>query len=192
MKFHFGNCKTLHRNLQCGHCACIFTDWHTFIMHVNVKGMSLAQPYSDVFSWKNIAHWQNPQTNQNSDILSVAMQQANVTILPTQTLVVSDPISFDTQSNKLPILSTPLSSANTATVVQDTLDTQSNVCHASIFTQTTPVHHLSSNSDLEISIPISLWQTHAANLQSLQEQCKCPFAAQFVVSATFIVSNAAR
>ena len=169
MKFHFGNCKTLHRNLQCGHCACIFTDWHTFIMHVNVKGMSLAQPYSDAFSWKNIAHWQNSQINQNSDILSVAMQQANLTILPTQTLMISDKISLNTQDNKLPILSAPPSSANTATVVQDPLDIQSNACHASIFTQTTPINYLSSNSDLEISIPISLWQTHAANLQSLQE-----------------------
>jgi len=83
--------------------------------------------------------------------------------------VVSDPLSLTTQDNTLPILSAPLSSANTATVVQDTLDTQSNVCHASIFTQTTPTHLLSTNSDLEISIPISLWQTHAANLQSLQE-----------------------
>jgi len=169
MKFHFGNCKTLHRTLQCGHCACIFTDWHSFIMHVNVKGMSLAQPYSDAFSWKNIAHWQNPQTNQNSDILSVAMQQANLTILPTQTLMPSDPISLNTQDNKLPILSAPPPFANTATVVQDPLDTQSNVGHASIFTQTTPAHNLFSNSDLEISIPISLWQSYATNLQSLQE-----------------------
>jgi len=169
MKFHFGNCKTLHRNLQCGHCACIFTDWHTFIMHVNVKGMSLAQPYSDVFSWKNMAHWHNPQANQNSDILNVAMQHANLTHLPTQTLMISDPIVSTSQDTKLPILSVPQSSVTTATVVPDTSDTPSNVCHASIFTQTTPIHHLSSDSDLEISIPISLWQTHATNLQSLQE-----------------------
>ena len=53
--------------------------------------------------------------------------------------------------------------------MQDTLDTQSNVCHASIFTQTTPTHISPLNSDLEISIPISLWQTHATTLQSLQE-----------------------
>jgi len=98
------------------------------------------------------------------------MQHANLTILPTQTLVVSDPISLTAQDNKLPILSVPPSSANTATaVVQDTLDTPSNVCHASIFTQTTPTSTLPLNSDLEISIPISLWQTNAANLQSLQE-----------------------
>jgi len=169
MKFHFGNCKTLHRNLQCGHCACIFTDWHSFIMHVNVKGMSLAQPYSDAFSWKNIAHWQNPQTNQNSDILSVAMQHANVTILPSQIIEPTDSISSSTQDSTIPILLKPPSSIHTATVVQNTSDIQSNVGHASIFTQTTPAHISPSNSDLEISIPISLWQSYAANLQSLQE-----------------------
>ena len=168
MKFHFGNCKTLHRNLQCGHCACIFNDWHSFIMHVNVKGMSLAQPYSDAFSWNNIAHWQNPQTNQNSDILNVAMQHANLTILPTQTSEVSDPILPLIQDDKIPILSKP-PFEHTAIVAQNTTDTQSNVCHASIFTQTTPAHNSLSNSDLEISIPISLWQSYAANLQSLQE-----------------------
>jgi len=169
MKFHFGNCKTLHRNLQCGHCACIFTDWHSFIMHVNVKGMSLAQPYSDAFSWKNIAHWQNPQTNQNSDILSVAMQHADVTTLPSHKFEPSDSILLLTQDSETPILLQPSSSMPTTTEVHNTTDTQSSVGHASIFTQTTPAHNLFSNSDLEISIPISLWQSYAANLQSLQE-----------------------
>jgi len=169
MKFHFGNCKTLHRNLQCGHCACLFTDWHSFIMHVNVKGMSLAQPYSDAFCWKNIAHWQNPQTNQNSDILSVAMQHADVTTLHSQNFEPTDSISLSVQDSKTPISSKLSSFTDTTTEVQNTTATQSNVAHASIFTQTTPAHNSLSNSDLEISIPISLWQSYAANLQSLQE-----------------------
>jgi len=138
-------------------------------MHVNVKGTSLAQPYSAAFCWKNIAHWQNPQTNHNSDILNVAMQHVNLTILPAQPSDVSDPILPSIQDDKIPILSAPSLSENTATVVQDTFDIQSNVCHASIFTQTTPTHISPLHSDLEISIPISLWQSYATNLQSLQE-----------------------
>jgi len=168
MKFHFGTCKTLHRNLQCSHCACIFTDWHTFIMHVNAKGMSLAKPHSEAFFWKNIANWQNPQLNNNSDFLNVAMQHANISILPTQTLVVSDPTFSTMQDIRLSILSASQPATATAAAPQ-LLDTQSFVSYASIFTQTTPTHHLPLANDREANIPTSLWQANATHLQSLKE-----------------------
>jgi len=168
MKFHFANCKTLHRNLQCGHCACIFTDWHTFIMHVNAKGMSLAQPHSEAFFWKNIANWQNLQLNNNSDLLNVAMQHANLTILPTQSVQVSDPTFPSVQDITLPILSATEPTIAT-TVVPQTLDTQPVTSYVSIFTQTTPTHHLPFANDMDAYIPISLWQANATYLQSLKE-----------------------
>ena len=168
MKFHFATCKTLHRNLQCGHCACIFTDWHTFIMHVNAKGMSLAQPHSEAFFWKNIANWQNPQLNNNSDFLNVAMQHANITILPTQSVQVHESILSPMQDVTFPILS--ISEPHTATIVaSQSLDTQPVISHASIFTQTTPTYKLPTANDMDAYIPISLWQTHATQLQSLKE-----------------------
>ena len=37
------------------------------------------------------------------------------------------------------------------------------------FTQTTPTHNLPSINDMDVFIPISLWQTHATHLQSLKE-----------------------
>jgi len=168
MKFHFGNCKTLHRNLQCGHCACIFTDWHTFIMHANAKGMSLAKPHSEAFFWKNNANWQNSQLNDNSDFLNVAMQHANIFIMPTQTLVVSDPTFPTMQDVTLPILSAPQPATATAAAPY-ILDTQSTASYASIFTQTTPTHYLPLANDREANIPISLWQANATHLQSLKE-----------------------
>jgi len=168
MKFHFANCKTLHRNLQCGHCACIFTDWHTFIMHVNAKGMSLAQPHSEAFFWKNIAKWQNPQLNNNSDFLNIAMQHANINILPPQSVQVSEPILSSLQDVTFPILSAPDSNIATA-VASQSLDNESVASQASTFTQTTPIPHLPPINDVDANIPISLWQTHATHLQSLNE-----------------------
>ena len=58
-------------------------------MHVNAKGMSLAQPFSETFYWQNISYWQNPQTNHHSDILNVAMQHANLPTVQAETPVVS-------------------------------------------------------------------------------------------------------
>jgi len=78
IKFHFGNCKVLHRYMQCCHCALIFDNWHNFIAHVNAKGMTLAKPLSEHFLWTNISKWQNPLSSQNSDILHVALQHANL------------------------------------------------------------------------------------------------------------------
>jgi len=168
MKFHFANCKTLHRNLQCRHCACIFTDWHTFIMHVNAKGMSLAKPHSEAFFWKNIANWQNPQLNTNSDFLNVAMQHANLTILPTQSVQVSDPTFPNTQDSTLPILSLSEPAVATA-LAPKPADTHSVTTYASIFTQTTPIHNLPLVNDMDACIPISLWQANATHLQSIKE-----------------------
>jgi len=137
-------------------------------MHVNAKGMSLAKPHSEAFFWKNIANWQNPQVNNNSDFLNVAMQHANLTILPTQTLVVSNPTFPTTQDITLPILSAP-QSVIAAAAAPHLLDTQSTVSYASIFTQTTPIHHSPIANDREANIPISLWQANATHLQSLKE-----------------------
>jgi len=125
-------------------------------MHVNAKGMSLAKPHSEVFSWKNIAYWQNPQLNNNSDYLNVAIQHANLSILPTQILVVSNPTFPTTQDITLPILSA--SQPATAAAAPYILDTQSTISHASIFTQTTPTYHLSLANGMDANIPISLWQ----------------------------------
>jgi len=64
--------------MQCCHCALIFDNWHNFIAHVNAKGMTLAKPLSEHFLWTNISKWQNPLSSQNSDILHVALQHANL------------------------------------------------------------------------------------------------------------------
>jgi len=137
-------------------------------MHVNAKGMSLAKPHSEAFFWKNMSNWQNPQLNNNSDFLNVAMQHANLTILPTQSVKASDPTLPTTQDIKLPILSA--SQPAIATVVaQQPLDTQSTTSYASIFTQTTPTHHLPLANDREANIPISLGQGNATHLHSLKE-----------------------
>jgi len=164
MKFHFANCKTLHRNLQCGHCACIFTDWHTFIMHVNAKGMSLAQPFSDTFCWQNISYWQNPQNNNNSDILNVAMQHANLPTLQAETPAVSTSFAITTS---VPIRM-DFSSCPSVTPSSITADIPIAAC-ASSCTQTTPMHYLSPTSDLESKFPPALWQLTANNLHSLKE-----------------------
>jgi len=137
-------------------------------MHVNAKGMSLAKPHSEAFFWKNIANWQNSQLNNNSDFLNVAMQHANLTILPTQSVQVYDPTFPSTQDIKLPILSASEPNITTV-VVSQPLDTQSVVSHASIFTQTTPVHDLPLANGMDAYIPISLWQANAAHIQSLKE-----------------------
>ena len=96
------------------------------------------------------------------------MQHANITILPTQSVQVSEPILSSTQDVTFPILSAPDSNTTTI-VVSQPLDTQSTISHASIFTQTTPTQNLPFLNDMDAYIPISLWQTHATNLQSFKE-----------------------
>jgi len=78
MKFHFENCKVLHRYIEYGHCALLFDNWHYFVAHVNTKDMVSAQPVTEHFSWKNMTKWPNPLCNHNSDILHVAMQHAGL------------------------------------------------------------------------------------------------------------------
>jgi len=78
IKFHFNVCKVLHRYFQCGHCALLFNNWHSFVAHINTKDMVWAKPATDHFSWQNIKKWQNPLKNQHSDILHVAMQHSGL------------------------------------------------------------------------------------------------------------------
>ena len=82
--------------------------------------------------------------------------------------MVSDRIFPITQDITFPILSAPQPAIAVATAPY-ILDTQSTISHASIFTQTTPTHHLPFANDMETNIPISLWQTNATHLQSLKE-----------------------
>ena len=96
------------------------------------------------------------------------MPHANITILPTQSVQVSEPHSSFTQDVKFPILSAPDSNTTTLVAPQP-LDTQSTISHASIFTQTTPTQNLPFLNDVDAYIPISLWQTHANHLQTLKE-----------------------
>jgi len=78
IKFHFNVCKVSHRYLQCGHCALLFTNWLSFVAHINTKDMVSAKPATNHFSWQNIKKWQNPLQNQHSDILHVAMQHSGL------------------------------------------------------------------------------------------------------------------
>ena len=96
------------------------------------------------------------------------MQHANLTILPAQSVKVSDPIFSSIQDITLPILSATETAIATA-VAPQALNTQSVASYASVFTQTTPTHHLPLANDLDAYIPISLWQTNATHLQSLKE-----------------------
>jgi len=172
MKFHFGSCQTDHKTFQCGHCACIFTDWHTFIMHINAKGMSLLKPFSEQFSWHNISNWQNPKITHYSDILNVAMQHANLPTLQVGIPTVSTsfrinssaPVKMETSSCPSVFPSIP----NTVVMSPLTVDNPS-TCHASNCTQTTPIHHLCPTNDLETPISCEIWQLAMNNLHSPQE-----------------------
>jgi len=108
IKFHFNVCKVSHRYLQCGHCALLFTSWHNFVAHINLKDMITAQPVTDHFSWQNIQKWQNPLQNQHSDILHVAMQHSG---LPSTNLQPNVDLSFN-----LPVDSMSLATTNNAYV----------------------------------------------------------------------------
>jgi len=132
-------------------------------MHVNAKGMSLAQPFSDTFRWQNISYWQNPQTNHHSDILNVAMQHANLPTLQAETPVVSTPFVITSPAPvKMEFSSCP---SVTPSITADIPIT----AYASSCTQTTPMHHLSPTNDLESKFPSALWQLTANNLHSLKE-----------------------
>jgi len=78
IKFHFNVCKVSHRYFQCGHCALLFNNWHSFVAHINTKDMVSAKPVTDHFSWQKMKKWQNPLKNQHSDILHVAMQHSGL------------------------------------------------------------------------------------------------------------------
>ena len=79
--------------------------------------------------------------------------------------MVSDPTFPTTQDITLPILS----ASQLATAAATAPYIQSTTSYASIFTQTTPTHHLPFANDMEAHIPISLWQANATHLQSLKE-----------------------
>ena len=96
------------------------------------------------------------------------MQHANITILPTQTVQVSDHNFSTIQDSTLPILSISEPALATALAPKPS-DTRSVISNASIFTQTTPTLNLPLAKDMDACIPISLWQANAANMQSLKE-----------------------
>ena len=87
IKFHFNVCKVSHCYLQCGHCALLFNNWHSFVVHINTKDMVSAKPATNYFSWQNIKKWQNPLKNQHSDILHVAMQNSGLHSIYPQPIV---------------------------------------------------------------------------------------------------------
>ena len=103
IKFHFNVCKVLHRYFQCGHCALLFNNWHSFVAHVNTKDMVSAKPATNHFSWQNIQKWQNPLKNQHSDILHVAMQHSGLYSTNPQPAV---DFSINLPLNSMPLTST--------------------------------------------------------------------------------------
>jgi len=99
IKFHFNVCKVLHRYFQCGHCALLFNNWHSFVAHINTKDMVSAQPATEHFLWQNIKEWQNPLANQHSDILHVAMRHSGLhSALPQSTVDLSLNLPVDSMS----------------------------------------------------------------------------------------------
>ena len=130
IKFHFNVCKVSHRFLQCGHCALLFNNWHSFVAHVNTKDMVLAQPATNHFSWKNVQKWQNPMQNNHSDILHVATQHSG--------LHTANPQPTVDLSLNLPLTSMSLATSDNACL---------SASHAYAYTQTSPQPHASFLND---------------------------------------------
>jgi len=91
--------------------------------------------------------------------------------LHTQTPVVSTSFSSifpPTSMNDIQSFSPVVQPICTTAAVQPFSNINVQVCHASTFTQTTPISHLPFTNDSEVNIPISLWQSNANNLQSIK------------------------
>jgi len=169
IKFHFNNCKVLHRYIQCGHYALLFDNWHYFVAHVNTKDMISAQPATEHFSWKNMQKWQNPLCNHNSDILHVAMQHSG---LHTRNLQPAVDLSLN-----LPLATMPLACTNTAV--------QSSTTHASIFTQTSPQSHTPFLADQHFDQSSLVTQTSAIHSAQIHVQALLQlnlFVAQLLIN----------
>ena len=196
IKFHFNVCKVSHRYLQCGHCALLFTNWLSFVAHINTKDMVLAIPATDHFSWQNIKKWQNPLQNQHSDILHVAMQHSGLhsinpptTVdlslnLPVDNMLVATTNNVSVQTSPQPLAlslndyhshKTPLASAtnilsSTYTHVQALL--QLNVFLAQLISCRQVANRLISDSEkdiLQLSISQNIWPHSFLSCKTMQE-----------------------
>jgi len=180
IKFHFNVCSVLHRYFQCGHCALLFTNWHSFVAHINTKDMVSAKPVTDHFSWQKMKKWQNPLKNQHSDILHVAMQHSGLhSTNPQPTVDLSLNLSLDsmlvTTTNNVSVQTSPLVSesnilSSTYTHVQALL--QLNIFLAQLISCRQVASRLLSDSEkdiLKLTISQNIWPHSFLSCTTMQE-----------------------